>query len=100
MRCNLCLQNIKRNKDSFSRFSHSKHDYGSVASIDSLCRYVMTDGLRVCLEMVRRMSAEVFLHIKLYSGHVDVTAEKRRVKSSFLANSSTAGTYPDNRNKT
>lgn len=60
-------------------------------SLYSLCRYVMTDGLRLCLEMVRRMSAEVFLHIRLCSGHVEVTAEKSSVRSSFLANSSTAG---------
>ena len=28
VRCNLCLQNIKTNKDSFS---HNKHDYGSMS---------------------------------------------------------------------
>jgi hypothetical protein len=51
----------------------------------------MTGWLRLCLEIVKRMSAEVLRHITLCWGHSEVIAENKSVKSSFRANSSTAG---------
>lgn len=50
--------------------------------------YDRTGGVNPCVDMVINTSAADFLHIAFCGGQVDVTAEKRRTKSSFLANSS------------
>ena len=67
---------------------------------DLLCKYDMIDGLKLCLDIVNRISADVFLHMRLCSGQDDENAENRSVRSSFLANSSTAGMWADKRNRT
>ena len=50
----------------------------------------MTGCEREYLEMVSRTSPEVFRQMTLCLGHTELMAEKRRVRSSFLASSSTA----------
>ena len=60
----------------------------------------MTGWLRLCLEMVSRMSAAVFRQRTLCGTQWELTAEKSSVRSSFRASSSTAGTWVQSRNKT
>ena len=54
----------------------------------------MTGCEREYLEMVSRTSPEVFRQIMLCLGHTELMAEKSRVRSSFLASSSTADLWP------
>mgnify|MGYP007025567123 CR=1 FL=1 len=54
----------------------------------------MTGCEREYLEMVSRTSPEVFRQMTLCLGHTELMAEKRRVRSSFLASSSTADLWP------
>ena len=50
----------------------------------------MTGCDREYLEIVRSTSPEVLRQIMLCFGHTELMAEKSRVRSSFLASSSTA----------
>ena len=50
----------------------------------------MTGWERECLEMDSSTSELVFRQMLLCGGHTELTAENRRLRSSFLASSSTA----------
>jgi hypothetical protein len=67
--------------------------------LELLCRYETTGWLKLFLDTVRRMSPAVFLHMRLWSGRDEVTAEKSNVKSFLRESSSTAGTKAQSRIK-
>ena len=66
-------------------------------SIDLYTELVVKWSANACLDIVSRVSLEVFRQMALWAGEMELIAENNSVKSSFLASSSTADTCEQSR---